>query len=86
MDFNILSKTNNDTSLFMEMVEQKISYREQIVEKHEKSMKKLLRFYRKPIEESEQEVDEIDQQCQEQINQDMAYACRILRSAILEWI
>ena len=78
MNFNILSKTNNDTLLFMELVEQKISYREQIVEKHEKNMKKLLRFYRKLIEESEQAVEEIDQQCQDQINQDMAYALQYL--------
>lgn len=78
LDFNYLSQTTDDTLLFMEIVEQKISYREQIVEKHEKNMKKLLRFYRKLIEESEQAVEEIDQQCQDQINQDMAYALQYL--------
>lgn len=78
MDFNYFSQTTEDTLLFMEIVEQKISYREQIIEKHEKNMKKLLRFYRKLIEESEQAVEEIDQQCQDQINQDMAYALQYL--------
>lgn len=64
--------------LFTEKVEQKISYREQIAEKHKKTMKKLFRFYRKLIEESEQAVEETDQQCQDQINQDMAYALQYL--------
>ena len=41
-------------------------------------MKKLLRFYRKLIDESVQAVKEIDQQCQDQINQDMAYALQYL--------
>lgn len=78
MDFNIISQTNDDTLFFTEKVEQKISYREQIAEKHKKTMKKLFRFYRKLIEESEQAVEETDQQCQDQINQDMAYALQYL--------
>ena len=41
-------------------------------------MKKFLHFYRKLIEESEQVIEEIDEQCQDQINQDIAYALQYL--------
>jgi hypothetical protein len=63
---------------FKEVTEQTIHYREQLLERHEKDMKKLLLFYRDLIDENEQILDEINQECQVQINEDMAYALQFL--------
>lgn len=63
---------------FKEVTEQTIHYREQLLERHEKDMKKLLLIYRDLIDENEQILDEINQECQVQINEDMAYALQFL--------
>ena len=63
---------------FKEVTEQAINYQEQLLDRHEKNMRKLLTFYRDLIEENEQVLEEIDQECQAQINEDLAYALQFL--------
>ena len=63
---------------FKEVTEQAINYQEQLLDRHEKNMRKLLTFYRDLIEENEQVLEEIDQECQIQINEDLAYALQFL--------
>ena len=53
-------------------------YPEQILDKHERDMKRLLLFYRELKRENEQVLYELDQECQEQISADMAYALKFL--------
>lgn len=59
------------------MVEQN-SYRERIIDKHEDDMRDLLYFYRNLVGENQLVTQEIEQECQEMINQDMAYAIQFL--------
>ena len=63
---------------FKEVTEQAINYQEQLLDRHEKNMRKLLTFYRDLIEENEQVLEEIDQECKAQINEDRAYALQFL--------
>ena len=78
MDYLFVPRTNSTIETFDITVEQKISYRERILDKHENDMRELLYLYRSLVKKNALVTEEIEQECQELINQDMAYAIQFL--------
>ena len=78
MDYLFVPRANSTIETFDITVEQKISYRERILDKHEIDMRELLYLYRSLVKKNALVTEEIEQECQELINQDMAYAIQFL--------
>lgn len=78
MDYLFVPRANSTIETFDITVEQKISYRERILDKHENDMRELLYLYRSLVKKNALVTEEIEQECQELINQDMAYAIQFL--------
>lgn len=70
---------NNVTSEVLDItVEQRNSYRESIMDKHESVMREILYLYKSLVKENKTVIEEIEQECQEMIKRDMAYAIKFL--------
>lgn len=54
------------------------SYKQRMLDMHENDMKKLLTFYRHLKNKNRQFLEEVDQECREQIMEGMAYALEYL--------
>lgn len=78
MDYLFVPRANSTIETFDITVEQKISYRKRILDKHENDMRELLYLYRSLVKKNALVTEEIEQECQELINQDMAYAIQFL--------
>lgn len=78
MDYVFLPGNNVTSEVLDITVEQRNSYRERIMDKHESVMREILYLYKSLVKENKTVIEEIEQECQEMIKRDMAYAIKFL--------
>lgn len=78
MDYRFVPESNSANRKVEITVEQNHSCRERIMDKHENVMREILYLYKDLVKENKVDVEEIEQECREMINRDMAYAIKFL--------
>lgn len=78
MDYVFLTGNNVTSEVLDITVEQRNSYRESIMDKHESVMREILYLYKSLVKANKTVIGEIEQECQEMIKRDMAYAIKFL--------
>lgn len=78
LDYRFVSGNNSANVKADVMIEQQHSCRESIMDKHEEVMREILYLYKSLVKENKVAVEEIEQECRQMVNRDMAYAIKFI--------